>query len=122
MREEGLGFDANIPNVGTIDAGLQVISSLLHYDSNFPLSPTNQPRLRVTTDCPNVIKAFTMFCFTDVSDPIKGLFKKVSEEYKDAIDAVRYTVLWPIPATDAQIKQLQDGRMTPELLAAENYD
>ncbi len=120
MAELGLRFSADVPNVGTIEFGHNVIIDLLHHDPNFPISPTNCPRLTISSECKNLIKAFQMYGYLDVKDPIKGLFRKVSEEFKDPIDAVRYTVLWPIPATPEQVDRMQ--HVTPELLAAENYE
>lgn len=120
MAELGLRFSCDVPNIRTIEYGHQVINDLLHYDRNFPVSPTNSPRLTIASECKNLIKAFQMYGFIDVKDAVKGLFRKVSEEFKDPIDAVRYTVLWPVPATKEQVDELQ--WITPERLAEENYD
>lgn len=118
MAELGLFFDANVPNVGGLDYGHAAIIDLLYYDKDFPLSPTNQPRIKIFTTCKNLDRAFRNYSYLDVKDPIKGLYKKVSEEYKDPIDGVRYTVLYPIPLTADQAAKLQ--RWTAEELEREN--
>jgi len=120
LADVGLWFTADIPNIGTIEYGHQVINDLLHHDANYPISPTNSPRLTISADCKNLIRAMKMYGFLDVKDPIKGLFRKVSEEFKDPVDCVRYTVLWPVPATQEQIDKMQ--RITPqELTEANDY-
>lgn len=107
MGEYGIEFDANVPNTGDIEYGHQVINELLSYDKSQPISPTNRPRLVVHDCCENVARAFLNYGYTDSDNPIRGLHRKVSEEYKDFIDAVRYGVLVPPPVTQAQFKALQ---------------
>lgn len=107
MAEYGLYFDAEIPNTGKIDYGITVVQDLLRFDRNFPVGPTNRPRLLVHDCCPNVINGLMNFGFIDVRDPVKGLYRKVSEEYKDACDVVRYTALYNMPLTDAEVLKVQ---------------
>lgn len=107
MAQYGMAFDANVPNTGTIDYGHQVIDDLLRYDRNFPVGPTNTPHLFVHDCCKNLDKAIRNYGFLDVKDPVKGLYRKVSEEFKDPIDALRYALLYPLPATADQIDALQ---------------
>lgn len=118
MAQYGLHFDANVPNVGTLEYGHDVINDLLRFDKNFPISPTNSPRLFLHDCCPNLAASFMNYGYLDTKDAIKGLYRKVSEEYKDGVDVVRYTVLYPIPVTADQIKKLQ--RFTAEDLRREN--
>jgi hypothetical protein len=107
MAEFGLIFDARVPNTGSIEYGHQVMESALHYNKDFELGPTNAPRLYITRNCRNLDRAMRNYGFLDVKDPIKGLFRKVSEEFKDPIDAVRYTLLYGIPPTVDQMKSMQ---------------
>jgi hypothetical protein len=118
MAEYGLFFDATVPNTATIDYGHDVINDLLRYDQNFPVGPTNRPHLLVHDNCANIAEAFCNYAFTDVENPEKGLFKKVSEIYKDPIDAVRYAVLYPLPCTTEERNRLQ--RFTDDDLRREN--
>lgn len=119
MAQLGLHFDARVPNVGDVDRGHAVVDSLLGYDKNFPVSPTNRPRLLVHEGCESLILSFMRYAHLDVNDPIKGIFRKVSEEYKDPIDCVRYSVLWPIPAS---LDEVNTMRAFSEKDLADNND
>lgn len=114
MAQYGLHFDANVPNTGSVEYGHQILDDLLKYDKNFPIGPANTPRLFICKSLKHVDKALRNYGFLDVKDPVKGLYRKVSEEFKDPIDTLRYTVLYPLPATDAEVRRLQ--RWTPEEL------
>lgn len=118
MEQYGLHFDANVPNTGSIEYGVGVIEDRLRYDKNFPISPTNHPRIYIHSACENVATAFMNFAYTDVEDAVKGLYRKVSEEFKDPIDAVRYTELYPVPCTESEIAGLQ--RFSEQDLRREN--
>lgn len=96
MAEQGFTFDANIPNTGEVEYGHQVIAQRLHYDKNYPIEGTNVPGILVTEDCPNLIVALANYAYRDDGDLETGMHKKVSEEYKDPIDTMRYTVLKPV--------------------------
>jgi hypothetical protein len=91
---------------------------MLRYDKKFEVSPTNQPQIMVFRSCPNLDKAFRHYGYLDVDNPVRGLFRKVSEEFKDPMDTVAYTVLCPPPLTVDEVKALQ--RWTPEDLEKEN--
>jgi hypothetical protein len=96
MAEQGLHFDANIPNIADIEYGHQVINKRFHYDKNYPIEGTNQPKVLITEECPNLIQALLNYAYVDDGNLETGLHRKVSEEYKDPIDTMRYTVLKPI--------------------------
>lgn len=117
MAQQGLHFDANVPNVATIDYGHQVINSLLKYDKNFPIGPTNHPKIYVHEGLANLQTSLMNYGFLE-SRETKEPHTQVSEEYKDFSDCLRYTVLYPIPATDEQIAGLQ--RYTAEQLTEQN--
>lgn len=106
MAQYGLNFDANVPNVGTIEYGLQVINDRLRYDKNFPIGPTNQPRIVVHDNLLNLVTACMNFAFMS-SPEGKEPHQKVSEEFKDPIDCMRYTELYPIPVTLDEALSLQ---------------
>lgn len=118
MADYGVEFDANIPNTGDIEYGHQVIQDLLAYDKNFPIGPSNRPRLLIHDCCENVARSFLNYGYIDTDNPIRGLHRKVSEEYKDPIDALRYGVLAPPPVTNKQYRALQV--YDESALAAEN--
>lgn len=118
MHDCGLDFDTDIEEIGRIETGHVKIQRMLHWDRNFPLSPTNTPRIFVHDTCPNLLTAFERYAFEDIRDPDKGYTEKVSERYKDPIDAVRYTVLWQVPYTGVQVKNL--GMFSDDDLEQEN--
>lgn len=96
MRQQGLEFDATIPNTAEVEYGHQVLTELLHFDKKLPLGGTNVPGIQITENCTNLIEACMNYSYREDSDLEMGLHRKVSEEYKDPIDAMRYTVLKPI--------------------------
>jgi hypothetical protein len=96
MREQGIEFDATIPNTAEVEYGHQVITQLLHYDKTAPLGGTNVPGIQITEECQNAIDAAMNYAYREDGDLEMGVHRKVSEEYKDPIDAIRYTVLKPI--------------------------
>ncbi len=96
MAEQGIQFDATIPNTAEIEYGHQIINKLLHYDKNHPVGGSNVPRLVITEDCVNCCEAMMNYAYRDDGDLEMGLHRKVSEEYKDPVDAIRYTVLKPV--------------------------
>jgi len=118
MADVGLDFDAHVPNTGNLEYRHQVISKMLRWDKRFEIGPSNQPQIMVFRSLTNLDKAFRHYGYLDVDNPVKGLFKKVSEEFKDPMDTVAYTVLCPPPLTAAEVKALQ--RWTPEDLEKEN--
>jgi hypothetical protein len=53
MSELGMDFTATPGD--TIDEGVQMINSWLHYDRDKPISALNQPKLYISEKCKNVI-------------------------------------------------------------------
>lgn len=107
LAEEGVYFDANVPGTGVIETGHQVVAAHLRYDKEGPHTPDGRARLYVFNTCENVINGFMRYGFTDTKDMVKGMHRHVSEEFKDSMDAVRYTLLYPIPATDKEVAAMQ---------------
>ena len=70
---------------------------MLRFNQNFPISPTNTPRIVIHDCCTNLIDACENYGILPQRDPTKGEPEKRSEEYKDFIDAMRYGVLYPPP-------------------------
>lgn len=114
MAEYGLTFDARVPNVARVEYGHQVINDLLRYDHNQPISPANEPKLLVFNTCKNVCEAFMNYAYEDI------VKEKVSEDFKDPIDAVRYAVLYGAPASTSSWEALQPW--TPEELERINTE
>lgn len=117
MAQYGLNFDANVPNTGSIDYGLQVITDRMRYDKNFPIGPSNHPKIYIHDGLANMVTACMNFAFTDAKEG-KEPHQSVSEEFKDPIDAMRYTELYPLPVTLMEALSLQP--FTPETLRAAN--
>jgi len=118
MAEQGLYFDANVPNVGRIEWGHDRLFKLMWWNKDFPISVTNRPKFFIFDDMENTDRALMSYQYLDTKDPIKGMFQKVSEEFKDPIDCLRYTVLYPIPPTDDEVQKMQ--RFTEQDLIDEN--
>jgi hypothetical protein len=107
MAEFGLRFEAQIAGAADLDRGFVKVNDLLGYDKNCAVGPSNQPHLYVHDCCTSLIQSFMRFAYVDVKDPVKGLHRKVSEEFKDPIDCVRYTVLFDVPVTDEEFEEMQ---------------
>jgi hypothetical protein len=120
MRQYGLDFDANVPDTGSIDFGVSKIIDLMRYDENFPVSPTNHPKIYIHEGLENMQNALMNWGFAEARSG-KDPYTKVNEEFKDPVDAMRYTILYPIPVTAAQARDLQP--YADDALAKENdYD
>lgn len=115
MAEAGLSYDARIPNIARVESGEQRIVDMLRYDKNYPISPTNTPRLLIHDCCPNLIAAMENYGILPERDPTKGEPEKRSEEFKDFIDALRYLVLFEEPP---DIDELPGAFSTAELAEA----
>jgi hypothetical protein len=120
MKRVGLNFDPQIPNTGSIEFGITRINDLLRYDRSAPVGPDNTPHLFIHDSCKDVINSFQRLGYLDVDDASKGGQRKLDETYKDFSDAVRYAILYPLPATAAQVKKLQ--RWDPDELDKEIND
>lgn len=100
MAECGLFFDTRINGIGRVETGEQKIIEMLRYNRDYPLGPTNTPKILVHDVCANLIAAFDNYGLLGERDPTKGHPERRSEEYKDFIDCVRYAVLYGQPATE----------------------
>lgn len=95
MEEAGMPVDTRVPNVGRIETGEQQIVDMLRFDEKFPISPSNTPKILIHDCCKNIIMAFENYGLLLNRDPTKTEEKR-SEEWKDPIDVVRYTILYPL--------------------------
>ncbi len=100
MAEAGLFYDTRVPGIGRVETGEQKIVEMLRYDRNFPVSPTNTPKILIHDTCPNMIAALENYGLIGERDPVKGFPEKRSEEFKDFLDTLRYAVLYGTPATE----------------------
>ena len=107
MRAVGLHFDPQVPNTGTIEYGITILNNLMRYDRSAPIAPDNTPHLFIHEGCQNVVNSFMRFGYLDADDATKGGQRKLDETFKDFVDAVRYAVLYPLPATAKQVAGLQ---------------
>ncbi len=99
MAECGLRYDTRIEGVHLNEIGEQRICEMLRYSPDFPIGPTNTPKILVHDCCPNLIKAMENYGLKINTDVTKTA-EKPSEEFKDFIDCVRYTVLFHIPLAE----------------------
>jgi hypothetical protein len=94
MADTGLIFDTRVPNTGTVEVGEQLIVDMLRHNDKFPISPSNTPKILIHEGCDNLITACEQYGILQNRDPTK--YKETrSEEWKDWIDIIRYTVLYP---------------------------
>jgi hypothetical protein len=100
MGEQGLKFDARIPDIATIEIGETKLCDMFRWDSTFPISPTNTPKIFIHDTCPNLIASLNNYGLLPHHDATRGEAKR-SEEWKDMIDVMRYTVLYPIVDTES---------------------
>jgi hypothetical protein len=117
MRDAGMPFDCRVPDTGRVEIGEQRIVDMLRYDRNYPICPTNSPKILVHDCCTNLKASFENYGILPQRDPTKGEAEKRSEEFKDPIDAVRYTILFPISADVTTVGQA----FTDEEWKEENY-
>lgn len=94
MEACGLFYDTRVPNIARIETGEQKIVDMLRYDKNFPIGPSNTPKIFVHDCCPNMILAMENYGFLPTRDPTRGDQEKRSEEFKDFCDCLRYLVLF----------------------------
>ena len=97
MESAGLYFDCNVPGTSRLEIGHTKVTNMLRWDRNYPIGPTNTPRIFIHDSCQNLQKAMKYYAYLQVKDPAGGVHEKVSEEYKDPCDCLRYTVLYQIP-------------------------
>lgn len=69
--------------------GLQMIQNKLAYNTAKPIDAQNRPRLMVSEDCPNIIRAFQEYDGSSLDHP-----------WKDPIDTVRYAAVEEIRYVD----------------------
>lgn len=88
MLDRGLCFEVEM--TGEVEVGHAKIRSLLAYDPKQPVDAINRPRLYVHETCPNMLKAFRRYSYMPPKNRNIRNISKVSERYKDPIDALRY--------------------------------
>jgi hypothetical protein len=101
MARAGLHYDCMVKGIGRLEIGHMKITELLRYNRNYPIGPTNTPKIFIHDTCPNLRKAMRNYAYVQQKETEKGIVEKVSEEFKDPVDCVRYTVLYQIPMMNA---------------------
>jgi hypothetical protein len=96
MEECGMPFTIDIPDTRAVETGEQKIVEMFKFDHSNPLSPNNCPKIQIHETCTNLIKACESYNLLPARDRTI-LREKRSEEWKDPIDTMRYTVLYEIP-------------------------
>lgn len=97
MARYGLHYDTRIPNIARNETGEQKIIDMLRFAWDQPIGPTNTPKILVHDCCPNLIESMENYGVLKEKSATGGFSEKPSEEFKDFIDAVRYTVLYGMP-------------------------
>ncbi len=70
-------------DLNEVETGILAVKAYLRYNTQAPLSSTNRPKLRISPNCTNTIKAFERW----TRDPDTH---KPDEHFKDHMDCVRY--------------------------------
>jgi hypothetical protein len=83
-----------------IDEGIDLINDRLFYDSNLPISSTNEPRLFISEKCENTIYALKEWTGLDGRHGAS----------KDPIDLIRYMALAEIDYLEGEILNVKKGR------------
>lgn len=86
FSEVGIDFYPSYQASEEMETGITKMREYLRFDSNRPLDSFNTPKLFINSHCFNTIKSLTRWS----RDAKNG---KVSEEYKDFCDVVRYLVM-----------------------------
>lgn len=119
MAEAGMPFDSRVPNTHRTEIGEQRIIEMLRYAPQFPVGPTNTPKIVVHDCCPNIRAALEHYGLVLNKDETRHV-EKPSDEYKDFVDVIRYTVLYPIPIGD--LGGQWGGAFTEQDLRTENQE
>jgi hypothetical protein len=118
MARAGLYYETRIPGVSRLEIGHMRITELLRFDDQFPLGPSNMPHIVIHDTCPNLIKGCEYYAYVEIKDAERGVVEKVSEEFKDPVDTIRYTVLYPLGG----LGQQDMGNFSERDLMEENQD
>lgn len=86
FAEAGMDFSPSYTMDEEIETGIAKIKEYLRYDKTQPISNLNQPKIRISPKCKNLIAALERWG----RNPKTG---KPAEEYKDFIDCLRYDVM-----------------------------
>jgi phage terminase large subunit-like protein len=98
MDRAGLQYSADVHGVQRLEIGHMKLIEMFRYDRNWPISPTNTPRIFIHDNCHNLIKALKNYSHEETRGKDGDQDKmRVTEKWKDPIDALRYTVLFNIP-------------------------
>lgn len=88
MLDRGVAFEVEM--TGEVEVGHAKLRPLLAYDHTRPMDALNRPHLFVHESCPNMIKAFRRYSYLPPKNRDNRNTSKVSERFKDPIDALRY--------------------------------
>jgi hypothetical protein len=121
MAECGMPFDSRVPNTHRTEIGEQRIIEMLRYSRDYPVGPTNMPKIVIHSCCPNIIAALENYGL--ILDKDETMHReKPSEEYKDFVDVVRYTILYRIPAHELAGGSPWRGAFSEQDLQEENQE
>lgn len=94
IGEYGLAFDERVDD--SLERGLAVVGDMLKYDESRDLSPDNMPKILIFNTCRNLIAALNNFAYVDSKSPDRRS-ERMSEEFKDFADVVRYAAVYERP-------------------------
>jgi len=86
FSEHSIDFTPSYSTDEEIETGIAKVKEYLKYDKSKPRDSLNQPRIRISPNCKNLIAALERWS----RNPKTG---KPQEEYKDFIDCIRYDVM-----------------------------
>jgi len=90
MQDRGYFFETEV--FQEIEVGHGQIKNLLNYDAKRPIDALNRPHVFVHECCPNMLKGFRRYAWLAVRNKDRKNASKVSERFKDPIDAFRYAL------------------------------
>ena len=90
MQDRGYFFETEV--FQEIEVGHGQIKNLLNYDVKKPIDALNRPHIFVHECCPTMLKAFRRYAWLATRNRDRKNTSKVSERFKDPIDALRYAL------------------------------
>lgn len=94
FAEYGVDFDTDVSD--DLERGHEAVRDMLRYNIKLGIGPDNEPKIRVFATCRNTVNSLTNYGFLESKTPgVRS--EKVSEEWKDPADCVRYLAMYSFP-------------------------
>jgi hypothetical protein len=111
MGDYGIVFDERVDD--NLERGIGAVADLLYVDPKRALSPDNCPGIIVEDHCLNTINSLLNFAYIESHNPLRKS-EKVSEEWKDFADCVRYMAVYDRPDLGSSYSYLPGGSFYSE--------